>query len=119
MGSWLDDVMVEARRRLEEGEMHAATGASVSIPDAAEFPKLVALMGTLPKGASGFAKTGAVTLFVQEGRLTACVSFPAAGLRAFVALDCLGDCLVILEKALSDGDLNWGKEKKKASNGRF
>lgn len=84
----------------------------LSIPDAAEFPCLTALLDRIPAGSPKGTRPGAVTLFIQDGRLTACVTCPALGRRAFVALDAMSDVLCVLEKCVQENILEWRPEKR-------
>lgn len=109
----LELMLADMRKAHDKSNGHVDGTGSLDIPDAAEFPKLTAMLTRLPTSGASVTKPGAVTLFIQDGRLTACVSYPAMASRAFVALDGYGDALWGLEKALASRSVKWGPEKKK------
>lgn len=85
----------------------------LQIDDVEAYPLLRQLLGELPAGAKG-AKPGRLAFFVQNGRLTACLSYPALVAVAFVALDGFQDALTRIETKLAEGSIEWQEDRPKA-----
>ena len=104
--STLAEEALAVRRKRANG----GSGDDGGIGDREAYPKLCELLTVLPPGAKG-VKTGRVALFVQDSRLTCCLSFPAIAGVAFIALDNFMDALAHVERSLRDRTVEWREDK--------
>ena len=89
-----------------------AWDGELRIDDLEAYPLLRQLLGEVPAGAKG-AKPGRLAFFVQNGRLTACLSYPALVAVAFVALEGFQDAITRIEAKLAEGSIEWQEDKPK------
>lgn len=93
----------------KEGEW--SPNGELLIEDVADFPCLSQILrGEI--GASEYGMGGRIGLFIQHGRLTACVNFPAMQVVAFVVLGSLRDALCDLEAKIDSEGVQWRPESK-------
>lgn len=99
---------IQARRR---SSGPARADGRVAIDDVDAYPMLTSLLTELPKGAAKGAKSGRVALFVQDGRLTACLTVPSMVAVAFVALEDFSRAFPTIENALREGSIDWREDR--------
>jgi len=102
----------EEVHRRTVGATEPSRNGQPAIGDAEAFPCLATLLTSLPKGAVRGSTTGAVLLFVQNGRLTARLTIPSMLKVSFFALDSLQDVARDLETGLRDGKVEWREDRK-------
>jgi len=110
-GNGRESFFDEVHRRTV-GPTRSSGDGKIAIGDADGFPTLATLLTTLPKGAVRGANTGAVLLFVQDGKLTARLTIPSMLRVAFVTLDTLQDIARDLETGLREGKVDWREDRK-------
>lgn len=103
--SWFD-------RRVEGGSA-APDGSAVVLPekDREKFPALVEFLSLTKYSDGSSRQPGTVMLFVDAGRLKACLNCKDEGLVAFVTLEGIGDAMARLERAITDGRCDWRKAR--------
>lgn len=96
-------------------------GSGLFVGDAAElreFPRLLEFL-TEPVWEDGSPRqTGTILLFLDEGRLKACLAERSLGLVAFVTGPSLLGLLVEVEAVLRDGKADWRASKGQSARRR-
>lgn len=76
-----------------------------------KFPSVIEFLSTTEWGPNEPRLPGTVLLFVDEGRLKACLTDKDSGMVAFATLTALSSCLQELEALLGKDQLDWRKSK--------
>jgi hypothetical protein len=98
---------IRAKKRQVTG---MGPNGALGVEDCADYPLLTELLTTAAQ-VRGAEKGGRLAFWIQDGRLTCCLTMPAEGAVAFVALDGFGEAFMHLERALGGDKLDWRQER--------
>ena len=83
-----------------------------------KYPSLVEFLTVTQWSENEPRKPGSLNLFVDDGRLKACLTDKDANLVAFTSLASLSGCLAELEQYLLKDDLDWRKSRYDPTTGK-
>lgn len=75
-----------------------------------DFPALMAILCDVPTEGKS-RETGKIKLWVADGRLTACVTYPAERCVTFLKISDIRDVLAEIEDHVANPELEWREDK--------